>query len=374
MDLKQRASARPLVALGLMSGTSLDGIDAAVVTTDGERTTKRGSTFSMPYEGTVRQRLRAICGRKPLQSYETESRLLTKAHADAVQSLLSEAGLTARDVDVIGFHGQTIWHSPETLETIQIGDGQWLANRVGVPVVDQFRVADVTAGGQGAPFAPLFHAALTSSLDKPLAVLNIGGVANVTWIGTDSAACDGPLLAFDTGTGNALIDDWTHLHTGQNYDCDGQLAAGGRVDHQRVALWLQHPYFTRQPPKSLDRDEFRFVLNDLEGFSAADGAATLTALTVGSITRSLDFMPVPPERILVCGGGRHNKTMLRSLAEQLNMAVEPIEVIGWDGDFIEAQAFAYLAVRSLRAKPLSLPSTTGVPAPQTGGQLWLPQR
>lgn len=241
-------------------------------------------------------------------------------------------------------------------------------------MVDQFRVADVTAGGQGAPFAPLFHAALTSSLDKPLAVLNIGGVANVTWIGTDSAACDGPLLAFDTGTGNALIDDWTRLNTGQNYDCGGQLAASGRVDHQRVALWLQHPYFTRQPPKSLDRDEFRFVLNDLQGVSAADGAATLTALTVGSIARSLDFMPVPPERILVCGGGRHNKTVLRSLAAQLNMAVDPIEVIGWDGDFIEAQAFAYLAVRSLRGKPLSLPTTTGVPAPQTGGQLWLPQR
>jgi len=373
VDLKQLASQRPLVALGLMSGTSLDGIDVAMVTTDGERTTERGPTLSVPYDDALRQRLRAICGTKPEQSCETESHLLTLAHLDAIRSLLSDAGVSARDVDVIGFHGQTIWHSPSNLETVQIGDGQWLANQLGIAVVDSFRVADVAAGGQGAPFAPLFHAALVSSLDKPLAVLNIGGVANVTWIGENAGNTDCSVLAFDTGTGNALIDDWVRVQTGQPYDQQGRLAARGRADTKLVERWLQHPYFTRQPPKSLDRDDFHFAIDDIQGASAADGAATLTAFTVGAIAQSMACLPVPPRQILVCGGGRHNIGLMGALSDQLNIAVDPIEVIGWNGDFIEAQAFAYLAVRAVRARPLSLPSTTGVPSPQTGGQLWLPQ-
>lgn len=364
------APTRPVCAIGLMSGTSLDGIDAAVLTTDGEAVVAPGPALSIAYAEEFRTRLRGLLGRRPGPEAAALIRELTELHARAVEALLATAGIAGGAVDVVGFHGQTVWHRPAAGETIQVGDGGWLADRLGIPVVFDFRTADVMAGGQGAPLVPLFHAAITAALPKPVAVLNLGGVANVSWIG---AGGDGDgLLAFDTGPANALIDDWVLAHTGRAYDAAGRLAAAGRIDHGLVARWLRHPYFAQRPPKSLDRDTFGGVLAELAGRAPADGAATLTAFSAGAVGASLAFLPEAPRRWLVCGGGRHNPVLLSNIADAVAAAVAPIEAIGYAGDFIEAQAFAYLAVRALRKLPLTLPSTTGVPRPQRGGRLCRP--
>ena len=364
------APTRPVCAIGLMSGTSLDGIDAAVLTTDGEAVVAPGPALSIAYAEEFRTRLRGLLGRRPGPEAAPLIGELTELHARAVEALLATAGIAGGAVDVVGFHGQTVWHRPAAGETIQVGDGGWLADRLGIPVVFDFRTADVMAGGQGAPLVPLFHGAITAALPKPVAVLNLGGVANVSWIG---AGGDGDgLLAFDTGPANALIDDWVLAHTGRAYDAAGRLAAAGRIDHGLVARWLRHPYFAQRPPKSLDRDTFGGVLAELAGRAPADGAATLTAFSAGAVGASLAFLPEAPRRWLVCGGGRHNPVLLSNIADAVAAAVAPIEAIGYAGDFIEAQAFAYLAVRALRKLPLTLPSTTGVPRPQRGGRLFLP--
>lgn len=364
------APTRPVCAIGLMSGTSLDGIDAAVLTTDGEAVVAPGPALSIAYAEEFRTRLRGLLGRRPGPEAAPLIGELTELHARAVEALLATAGIAGGAVDVVGFHGQTVWHRPAAGETIQVGDGGWLADRLGIPVVFDFRTADVMAGGQGAPLVPLFHGAITAALPKPVAVLNLGGVANVSWIG---AGGDGDgLLAFDTGPANALIDDWVLAHTGRAYDAAGRLAAAGRIDHGLVARWLRHPYFAQRPPKSLDRDTFGGVLAELAGRAPADGAATLTAFSAGAVGASLAFLPEAPRRWLVCGGGRHNPVLLSNIADAVAAAVAPIEAIGYAGDFIEAQAFAYLAVRALRKLPLTLPSTTGVLKPQRGGRLCRP--
>jgi len=347
-------------ALGLMSGTSLDGVDAALVRTDGLRVLEFGPFRSEPYEPAFRERLRAVLGGKG--DVAGVERDLTGIHAAAVKALLHEAGGKA---DVIGFHGHTILHAPEAHRTWQIGDGALLARQTGIDVVHDFRSADVAAGGEGAPLAPVYHAALAGELERPLAVLNIGGVANVTWI--DGPPSEPNLIAFDTGPGNALIDDWVRRHNGGLYDADGALAASGRVDADALERLLDHGYFGRRPPKSLDRDAFSVA--PVAKLSAADGAATLTAFTANAVARSVAHFPAPPRRWLVTGGGRHNKTMMAALARALPGTVEPVEAARWNGDGLEAQAFAYLAVRSLRGLPLSFPGTTGVGRPTPGGVL-----
>ncbi len=353
-----------MTAIGLMSGTSLDGIDAAVIETDGERVGRLGGWLTVPYTAGLRQRLAAVVhdpGRAehdPLADLDAE---LVAANAAAVEALLRQEGLRAADVGVVGYHGQTVLHRPERRFTRQLGDGAALHRRLGIPVVDRFRHADVAAGGEGAPLAPLYHAALARDLDPPVAVLNLGGVGNVTVI-------DGPsLVAFDTGPGNALIDDWIHRHTGARYDADGAIAASGQVDAERLAALLDHDYFARPAPKSLDRNDF--PVSRVDGLGLADGAATLAAFTVQSVARARGLLPRPPRRWLVTGGGRHNRTLMAGLAAALGVPVEPVEAVGWQGDALEAQAFAYLAVRSLRGLPLSLPTTTGAPRPLTGGVL-----
>lgn len=356
-----------MTAIGLMSGTSLDGIDAAIVTTDGERVLGLGPVATYPYEAPFRDRLRGLLGRMPGTADAGVIRHLTLLHAEAIRRLLAEHGIDPSDIDVIGFHGQTVLHRPEIRLTRQIGDGQRLADETGIAVVEAFRSADVAAGGHGAPFAPLFHAALARALAKPLAVLNIGGVANVTWIGAGEE-----VIAFDTGPGNALIDDWLRAVTGRGWDEGGRLARAGRIDEDRLSSWLEHPYFQELPPKSLDRDSFAHVLAETRALTAEDGAASLTAFTVRAIAAAQRLLPAPPLRWLVCGGGRHNETMMAMLAETLPVPVDPVEAVGWNGDALEAQAFAFLAVRSLKGLPLSLPSTTGVPAPLTGGVLRRP--
>lgn len=349
----------------MMSGTSLDGVDAALIETDGESVRRLGRAVTLPYPDAFRERLRGVLGDRG--DIAGAARELTERHAEAVSALLSTAGLPPSAVGVVGFHGQTVLHRPADRLTRQIGDGALLARLTGIAVVDDFRSTDVLAGGEGAPLVPVYHRALAAGLERPLAVLNIGGVANVTWIGEG-----GELVAFDTGPGNALLDDWVRARTGRPFDEGGTLAAAGRVDAGVLAALMADPYFARPAPKSLDRDELgrdaegRLLWRDL---SPEDGAATLAAFTVEAVAAAIGCCPAVPRRWLVGGGGRRNDALLAGLRRRLGVPVEAVEAVGWDGDALEAEAFAYLAVRAVRGLPLSLPGTTGVPRPMPGGRL-----
>jgi anhydro-N-acetylmuramic acid kinase len=356
-----------------MSGTSLDGIDVALVETDGEAVVHRGPFLSIAYSDTQRDILRlALQEASALQDRHMRPAGLAEAeqavtlwHADAVHAWRDASGVSLSNVDVIGFHGQTVLHRPENRLTVQLGAGETLARRLSVPVVYDMRAADVAAGGQGAPLVPVYHRALAAGLaDRPVAFVNIGGVANVTWIGRD-----GTLLAFDTGPGNALIDDWMKAHTGSPLDADGATALAGVADEATVAQFLGDGYFERTAPKSLDRNSFAAI--SLDGLGLADGAATLAAVTARAIAASRRHFPEDPELWVVCGGGRHNKAIMQAL-KRLLPRVEPAEAFGFNGDAMEAEAWAYLAVRSLKGLPLSFPGTTGVPVPTAGGVLVRP--
>ncbi|HYE01449.1 MAG TPA: anhydro-N-acetylmuramic acid kinase [Alphaproteobacteria bacterium] len=351
-------------AIGLMSGTSMDGVDVALIETDGLRVERCGGWTTRPYPEALRAATAAVIHDPQRAEHEPLDDLirdLTENNAEAVLELLRREGLEAEAVDVVGFHGQTVLHRPERRFTRQLGDGALLARLTGIDVVNDFRSADVAAGGQGAPLAPLYHAALARGLDGPVAVLNLGGVGNVTVVDGER------IVAFDTGPANALIDDWVRRHTGAAYDDGGRIAGAGTADPQRLAALLAHPYFAAPPPKSLDRNDFPVAA--VEGLSLEDGAATLAAFTVASVAAARDHLPAAPRRWLVTGGGRHNATLMRGLAAALAVPVEPVEAVGWQGDALEAQAFAFLAVRSLDGLPLSLPTTTGVPRPLAGGVL-----
>ena len=358
-----------VTTIGLMSGTSLDGIDAALVRTDGYDRVETGAFLTLPYDDDLRDRLRAcLGGRANGAAVVAVERDLTDAHAGAVAAVLAKAGLDSSQVDLIGFHGHTLLHAPEQRRTWQIGDGAYLAARTNISVVGDFRSADVAAGGQGAPLVPLYHRALAASLARPLAILNIGGVANVTWLGAEPGLADPSVIAFDTGPGNALIDDWLWRHTGQRYDDGGALAEQGRIDEAALAALLDHPSFARPAPKSLDRDTFNPA--PVAALSPADGAATLTAFTVATVAAAVPLLPAAPIRWLVTGGGRLNRVLMASLEAALGVPVEPVDRLGWSGDALEAQAFGYLAVRSRLGLPLSLPTTTGVSKPISGGQFY----
>jgi anhydro-N-acetylmuramic acid kinase len=353
-------------ALGLMSGTSVDGIDLALIESDGERVFSFGPTLTVGYPDAVRRTIRAAFGAEhPDERTAAAEQAVTEAHVEAVRRWSAEHGVELSAVDVIGFHGQTITHRPEKRFTWQIGDGERLAKALGVKVVNDLRMADVAAGGQGAPLVPIYHAALAHDLPRPLAVVNVGGVANVTWIGADGA-----LLAFDTGPGNAPIDDWCARRAGLRFDTDGAIAASGKVDRARLERFSEHRYFARKPPKSLDRGDF----NDgwAEGLSVADGAATLTRGTARAIALGARHFPLPATQWVIAGGGARNLTLLAAIAEETRGKVVTAASLGWDSDALEAQAFAFLAVRSLRKLPLTFPTTTGAPHPLTGGRLHLP--
>lgn len=366
----------PLCAIGLMSGTSYDGVDVALINTDGEEIGRVGPTGYRAYGEDERALLRrAIAAavnlgdraERPPFLAEAEA-LVTAVHAEAVEAFLTANGMSARAVAVIGFHGQTVLHQPERRLTVQLGDGNALARRLGIPVVHDFRAADVAAGGEGAPLVPVFHRALVRMLDRPhpIGVVNLGGVANVTFIdgGREVIACD-------TGPGNALIDDFLRLRTGEPHDSDGRTAAAGRVDEAAVARVLAHPFFARRPPKSLDRNAFvQWVAAEggLAAKSTEDGAATLTAITVAALAGTVAVLPRAPQSWIMAGGGTRNPTLMRMLTARLAPArVETADAVGWSVDALEAQAFAYLAVRTLNGLPLTFPTTTGVPRPMTGG-------
>ncbi len=354
-----------LRTIGLMSGTSLDGVDAAAIDTDGERIGGFGRSLTLPYPPPLRAALRRLIDRAAedtLPPDDPELRATTEAltlrHAEAVAALDTPC-------DLVGFHGQTILHRPDRGLTWQIGDAALLARSAGVPVAWDFRSADVAAGGQGAPLAPLFHAALARDLPGPLAILNLGGVANLTWLGA-ATQDERPILACDTGPGNAALDDWAMRHTGRPVDHDGALALAGMTDEAVLAQLLRHPFFGRTPPKSLDRQDFASPLSGLH-LSAADGAATLTEFTARAVAAT--SLPARPLRWLVCGGGRHNPALMAALRRSLHATVEPVEAAGWNGDALEAQCFGFLAARVARGLPLSVPETTGVPEPWPGGRM-----
>ncbi len=359
------------LAIGLMSGTSLDGIDAAFLTSDGGENVQPKDFLSFPYESGLRSRLRDLLGTRPGEREDDvaiATAEVTQAHASAVAALLKSAGVSYRDVDVIGFHGQTINHNPAQGWTWQIGDGALLAAQTGINVIDDFRSRDMANGGEGAPLAPLYHAALLEDRKRPYSVLNIGGVANLTWLGPGPGARNEQIIAFDTGPGNALMDDWAYAHTGRLFDENGALAAAGTVDDSTLAGLLAHPFFDRPPPKSLDRNDFS--MEAVAGLSPQDGAATLCAFTVRSIVRGLGHLPARPRGCIVTGGGRLNPVLMAALAKEMaGIDLTDAEAAGWNGDALEAQAFAYLAIRSLCDLPISLPSTTGVRQPTCGGTL-----
>jgi anhydro-N-acetylmuramic acid kinase len=369
------AAATSVLAIGLMSGTSQDGVDVALIDTDGERIAQFGATACRPYtkaERTLLRRATAAAANLTDRTARPDivakaEQLVNNAHAEAVEAFFAANDLQPANLAAIGFHGQTLLHRPERGLTVQIGDGRVLAARLGVPVVYDFRAADVAAGGQGAPLAPIFHRALVRQLDgkPPVAVLNLGGVANVTYIDGDT------LIACDTGPGNALLDDFLRLRTGRPLDTDGRKAAAGEVDQRIIERLMQHPFFALPPPKSLDRNDFRgFVGDTLDGIDVENGAATLTALTAAAVAAIVPHLPRAPASWIVAGGGARNPTLMRMLGERLAPAhIESAHEAGWSVDSLEAQAFAYLAVRSLRGLPISFPGTTGAPRPLTGGIL-----
>jgi anhydro-N-acetylmuramic acid kinase len=351
-----------LRTIGLMSGTSLDGVDAAWLETDGTRIGAFGPRLTIPYDDRLRADLRRILNAAPTlapddRRLKTAEARLTEYHVRAVAALDCPA-------DLIGFHGQTILHRPDQHRTWQIGDAAALAWRTGLPVAHDFRSADVAAGGEGAPLAPAYHAALARDLPKPLAILNIGGVANVTWIGADNR-----LVAFDTGPGNGPLDDWIMRQTGAGFDRDGAMARAGRAAAGVLRRLLAHPYFRRPAPKSLDRLDFSTVLasSGLDTLSPADGAATLVAFTAEAV--AMASLPEPPRRWLLSGGGRQNPAMVEALRQRLPVAVDPVEAVGWDGNALEAQCFGFLAARVAAGLPISFPGTTGVPLALTGGRI-----
>ncbi len=356
-------------ALGLMSGTSMDGVDAAVVETDGETIAGFGPSAFRPYDAADRAALRAALGRWPGEAgLDDVEALVRAAQAAAV------AGFDA--IDVVGFHGQTLAHEPRGRGTHQIGRGDRLARETGVPVVWDFRSADVASGGEGAPLVPFFHFALARRIGAtaPAAFLNIGGVANVTWVDPRAPAPEaaGALVAFDTGPGNALIDDFLALRRGMAFDAEGATAAAGRVDATVLDGLAEHAYLKRPPPKSLDRQDFHGFLDRVAPLATEDGAATLAALTAACVAEATRHFPEPPTRWLVCGGGRKNRTLMAMLAARTNAPVAPVEADGLDGDMLEAQAFGFLAVRVLRGLPTSAPATTGARLPVSGGRISRP--
>ena len=365
-----------LTAIGLMSGTSLDGVDVALIETDGKKVRAFGPSGYRPYTEAERSLLRQALveavhlpqrDARPGILREAE-RAVTIAHAEAVAAFNAHHRIGAEDIDIVGFHGQTVLHRPEKRLTVQIGDAAALAKAIHIPVMHDFRAADVAAGGQGAPFVPVYHRALAQSLERegPIVVVNIGGVSNITYIdGTDT------LIACDTGPGNALLDDFMFRELHQPFDCEGRLAAQGLVDEAWIRGALKLPFFSLPPPKSLDRNDFAQL--KLGHVSPEDGAATLTGLTAAAIARIVPLLPKSPASWIVAGGGARNHSMMRMLRERLAPAiVESAEGLGWASDSIEAQAFGFLAARGMKGLPLSYPTTTGVPLPMTGGVIARP--
>jgi len=356
-----------MLVLGAISGTSMDGIDVALLDTDGIGPGHARAGRTYPYDAGLRQALLDLAADPARAEHGDLAAIeaaVTHAHAQACLDLLGDSGVSRAAVDLAGLHGQTVLHRPERSFTRQLLDGELAARILGMKVVARFRHADMAAGGQGAPLAPLYHRALAQNLVGPLMVLNLGGVANVTYIDGDA------IVAFDTGPASAPLDDFVRRRRGLAFDAGGAIARQGTADANIVAQLMAHPFFALRAPKSLDRNDFHGYARAVENLSDENGAATLAAFTIASIVASLDHVPRKPARWLVTGGGRHNDFLMTGLRAALGVPVDPVEAAGWDGDYLEAQLFAWLAARAQAGLPLSLPETTGCRAPTRGGEFF----
>ena len=351
-------------AIGLMSGTSADGVDVAYIDTDGKEFVFFGPSQSFGFPRELKDRL--INTKVDDETNSIIEKDLTLFHFESLKTFMKINNLNKDNIDLVGFHGHTIYHNPGDRVTVQLGDGKLLARSLEIPVINDFRSEDVKNGGQGAPLTPIFHSVLAKKLKKPVAILNIGGVANVTWVGKQIDE----LMAFDVGPGNAMIDDWVFSQGLGDYDKNGGIAAKGFVNADILNQYLSHDFFQQKPPKSLDRNSFSLEL--VKGLTIEDATATLSELTAESIRNSQVFFPSPVTQWIVCGGGRLNGELMRMLRVKLDAQVVRSEEVGWDGDALEAQAFAFLAVRSMMKLPLSFPNTTGVKKSTVGGVLNLP--
>jgi len=370
----EKSIAGDMLALGLMSGTSMDGIDAAVLRADGVGRWDVLGHFHRAHDEDMRALLRqAMRDARTLTDRVARPGVLaeaeeavTRAHADFVNDIMA---MSDWPLELIGFHGQTVLHAPDRGLTVQLGDGRELADLTGVPVLWDMRANDVAHGGQGAPLAPAWHLALAGRLPmRPVMFVNIGGVSNITWIGADA---DMP-HAFDTGPGNALMDDLVRAKTGEPFDRDGALAGRGKVNEDLLHVLLANPALMRPPPRSFDRNDFRMAAELVESLPLTDALATLCRFTARCIADAAHWLPGPPELWVIAGGGRHNRALMRMLAEEVDAPVVPAEAVEMDGDHMEAECWAWLAVRALKGLPVSWPTTTGVPRPLSGGVLSRP--
>lgn len=360
---------KKFLVIGLMSGTSFDGIDIVLIETDGESFVKFIASDSFEYEDNFREDLRRCL--KDYKNYPNNDKNLsneiehqsTILHANAVKKFLKKNNILPSQIDIIGYHGQTTFHRPDDNITVQLGDGKLLSELTKISVVNDLRTNDVKSGGQGAPLVPIYHYAITTNLEKPLALINIGGISNITYI--DKEIED--LIAFDTGMGNALIDDYVLKHFHQNYDDGGKIATSGKVNQEVLSELLDNPYFSEVPPKSLDRLDFDSYLSKIDNLKPSDAVATLTEFTVQGIIKAFKFLPEKPKNLVICGGGRKNNYILQRLADVSKLHVRDIDDLEFNGDSIEAEAMAYLAVRSLKKLPITFPNTTGVKEPLGGG-------
>lgn len=362
---------KTLTVIGLMSGTSFDGVDAAIVKTDGVTIQSLGKTYESSYGDSLRKKIRNLINRKNsirlLLDVEDE---ITREHARVVKDLLKKANLKSSDIDLIGFHGQAIYHNPTKKKTLIIGNPSLLSELTKINVVADFRSKDIARGGQGAPLVPFYHKALCEHLPKPVAVLNIGGVANVTYVGENS------VMAFDVGPGCALIDDFVYDREKKQFDDGGKIARSGIPNEGLLELFMKNKFFSKAPPKSLDRNNFKSIMKKIDDLDTEDGAATLTYLTARSIYNAQKFFPQPPKKWIVCGGGSKNIFLIDILKKQYNFEIMNLEdfkvfdVASINPDFVEAQAFGFLAVRSYYNLPLSAPYTTGVSSEVSGGAFY----
>jgi anhydro-N-acetylmuramic acid kinase len=360
-----------LTVIGTMSGTSFDGLNTALLKTDGVDVIDLGGNYSISYPELFRQNIRKVvfgeCDTSLILEVENE---ITLYHAQAINKLVKESGLSKEQIDLVGFHGQTVFHDPRGCKTWQLGNPSLLAELTGIDVVADFRRRDMAAGGEGAPLVPLFHQALFRDTQESIAIINIGGVANITFLNRR-----GDVIAFDTGPGCALIDDWVNSRAKLKYDDNGIIAASGVVNNKKLDFLMDDNYFYRKPPKSLDRNHFLSSMRKISSLNTSDGAATLTHFTAKSISLAVKFLPEVPEKWIVSGGGRHNSFLMNILASDYGLSIQSMDELMFkdkklDGDLIEAQAFGFLAARSYLHLPLSLPTTTGVVQAAFGGGLY----
>ena len=359
---------KSITVIGLMSGTSLDGVDASIIKTDGVDVFDFGSSINVPYGDELRAKLQKLLNSSvdvvnDLEFINNLEKEFTLFNAKVVEELLLDYD---GKIDLIGFSDLTFHHDPKNHISYQLGDGQLLSDLTQIKVVNRFRTADVRLGGQGSPLIPIFYSALTSKMQKPVVVLNIGGISSVSWFGQN-----GEMLAFDSGVGNGVINDWILKHSGEQIDYNGRFAAMGKVDEQVLSCLMRHKYFDVLPPKSVDVNIFKEKLENLEGLSIEDGAATATAFVAESITSSLKkYVEEMPKEIIITGGGAKNPTLMRMIRQRLS-GIEVVSAadVDWDVSALEAQAFAFLATRRLSYMPNSFPTTTGVIEPTIGGEV-----